>query len=103
MEYVKHDTWFYREVNGNEYRGKYITHGFSYATMVVQIRIDYKVKKYLFFGKDIDSHYWKTIVSNSRNVNIGNPIERTNFYDVERTRHHMDLCIQEQKTHTERI
>ena len=43
MEYVKHKKWFYSEIQGYEYRAKYIDYGWSYSSIKFQVLKTYKI------------------------------------------------------------
>lgn len=79
IEKIKHDYWVYKNINGIEYRGKYITYGYSYAQFVIEKQTSITKKKY-FFSKIKEFLSWKIIFQGRDKV-----IDLKEFYDVSST------------------
>ena len=104
---VKHYEWFYLEINGKEYRARYEEYGWTYATLRVEIEVQYEEPKYIFFGEKIPKKRWETIVWNSREdiPDAHSPINNSRCYDAKNSRYIVESIVHYQKycKHTERI
>jgi hypothetical protein len=106
MAVVKHNTWFGLEINGQEYRACWHGHGFSYATLRVDIEETYTTREFIFFGSKIQKKRWKTIVHNSREEahDVTSVQNRLLYYDAAHTRKQVqNIVLRIIQKHTERI
>ena len=102
MDYVKHDTWFYTEHEDKEYRAAYLQHGWTYATMRLQVKEKYMKRR--LFGKSVETERWVTVIHDSRDCNITGVRDIKTFYPVSQAKEDILYCIAEaSKTHTQRI
>ena len=86
VEKIKHDCWVYKNIEGVEYRGRYITHGFTYAQFVIEKQTSIKKKKY-FFSKLKEIFSWEEISKS----NITIPLKE--YYEVSDTENTFNKLI----------
>ena len=106
MKYVQHNTWFYTNIGDTEYRGIYLTHGFSYATLRIDKQVTYREKKWIFFGEMVEKTKWETIIHNSREdfSRDTTPMPKPGRYPVTITKALVEELIElSVHQHTERI
>lgn len=102
MSYVKHDTWFYTEHEGKEYRARYEQYGWTYATLRMQVKETYLKKRFL--QKPVTMERWSTVIRDSREYGITQSRDNKNFYPTSQAKEDILLCIAEAiKKHTQRI
>ena len=80
IEKIKHDCWVYKNIDGIEHRGKYITHGYSYAEFYIEKQSFVEKQTWLGFGKPKQIPIWSSVGKIERKV-----IERSEYYSVEET------------------
>jgi hypothetical protein len=103
MAYVKHNTWFNFELDGQEYRAKYIDVGFTYASFRIKRQVITKSKKYWLFGPNIENKSWDYIVWNSGDAN-GESVRRELYYDATETKRRIqNYILRIKKEHSKRI
>jgi len=96
MEYVKHNEWFYTEIDGVEYRAKYFNYGGLYSSIKFQV-----FKATNFFG----IKEWKTLIecvesigvvfphSNLDGTEIYYATHRAKFYDSRKAKADIISCL----------
>jgi hypothetical protein len=105
---VLHYVWFYLEINGREYRARWEDRGWSYASLRVDIEVEYEIPKYFFFGEKVLKKRWRVITWDSREEypESHSPVSKGNSYDASKTRLIIERIIMyhhNETNHTERI
>ena len=106
MAKVKHGEWFLLEINGQEYRAKWNSYGFTYSTLRIEKEEIYTCRKYLFFGSKITKKRWSTVVWNSREDTPGiSDVQcKYMYYDAFDTRRQVqNIVLRLDQEHSKRI
>ena len=106
MAKVKHGEWFLLEINGQEYRAKWNSYGFSYSTLRIDKEETYTGRTYIFFGAKITKQRWNTVVWNSREETpgISEVQNRALYYDALDTRRQVqNIVLRLHQEHATRI
>lgn len=91
-EKIKHDSWVYKNVDGIEYRGKYISYGWTYAEFILEKQIYIQKRSFFGFGKLKKIPKWELII-NSHLLPKWRVINKSLYYDLKETEKLFDDCI----------
>jgi len=82
IEKIQHVCWVYKNIDGIEYRGKYIDCGWTYAEFIIEKQsIVINTIHYLFRrDKHIEVPVWTKVFSSKNTI-----INRKDFYDIKLT------------------
>lgn len=109
MKYVKHEHWFNINIDGVEYRARYITCGYTYATFQVEIEGYIEKRKYNIFGPKIKIKTWNRFIDDAWHECFPrlSPINREIAYDTEMTAERLKTLVRRKISgawaHTDRI
>lgn len=81
IEKIKHDCWVYKNIDGIEYRGKYITYGYSYANFYIEKQSFIEKETWFGLGNPKQIPIWDSIGEFENNKII----DRKDYYSVEET------------------
>lgn len=92
IEKIKHDCWVYKNIDGIEYRGKYIDRGYSYADFIIEKQSIVINTKYYIFRKNkhVEVPVWNQVFVSTKTA-----IRRDEFYDVKLTESFFNTFIAE--------